>query len=391
MIDNLTLPIIEINTQDNQLPYDKEEYINCSFEISNCENDDYNFSVPMKRNYKEDGSVGIRLRGNSTMTARKRPYRIKFDEKVSIFGEAKNKSWVLLALYNDYSAVKDKLAFTMADAIGTDAFVPSYHYVELYMNGRYKGLYLLTDQVDENKGRSSVKEDFTADDLEVPFLVELDAYAPQEGEEGIDWFRIGEDEYAIKYPEVDERYTQEQFDYIKNYITDVDAACRSGNLDKLSQLVDVDSFIDYYIVQEVMGQAEMGWKSVYMYKSKDGLMKMGPLWDFDWSVMGPCVGKDRHLNKDRLDEFYSNGNWFGCMLVNSPEFKTMVGERFDEVKDILISVVEDTRTEMENLKPYYDRNHLRWHWFRVWENREEYSSDVLDWVTYRIEWLDTAL
>ena len=373
---NRDIPRVDINTF-GKIVKSKEEYIDCTITISGTEIDEY--------------SAGIRGRGNSTWGLPKKPYRIKFDEKVSVFGEAKNKSWVLLALYGDFSAVKDKLAFTMADAIGTDAFVPSYHYVEVYMNGRYKGLYLLTDQVDENKGRANVKEDFAAEDVEVPFLVELDAYAPKEGEESVDWFYVGSREYAVKYPEVDERYTQEQFEYIKNYITDVDSACRAGNLEKLSQLVDIDSFIDYYLVQEVMGQPEMGWKSVYMYKSKDGLMKMGPLWDFDWGLMGSSIGKDRHTNRDRIEEFYSSGNWFGCMLVGSPEFKALVAERFDEIKGTLLSVVEDTRTEMESLKPYYDRNHLRWHWFRVWANREAYSQEVLDWCIARIEWLDTAL
>ena len=58
-----------------------------------------------------------------------------------------------------------------------------------------------------------------------------------------------------------------------------------------------------------------------------------------------------------------------------------------------------TRKNIENsacekysvLKPYYARNHLRWHWFGIWANQKEYYYDVLDWITARIEWLDTAL
>ena len=353
----------------------KEEYIDCTVTISGTEIEEY--------------SAGIRGRGNSTWGLPKKPYRIKFDEKVSVFGEAKNKSWVLLAMYSDYSAVKDKLAFTMADAIGTEGFVPSYHYVELYLNGMYKGLYLLTDQVDENKGRANVKEDFSSEDVEVPFLVELDAYAPDEGVEDVDWFRVGGSAYAIKYPEADERYTDEQFEYIKSYIAKVDAACRDGSLEKLSALVDIDSFIDYYIVQEVMGQPEMVWKSVFMYKEKDGLMKMGPLWDFDWSAMGPSIGNHRDVNKDRIEGLYSDGTWFGRMLELSPEFKSLASQRFGEVKGQLLSAIDDTRKEIAEILPYYQRNHLRWHWFRVWADREAYTSEVLDWCTKRIEWLDT--
>ncbi len=370
------IPRVDIDTNGVKIK-SKEEYVDCTVSISGTEIENY--------------EAGIRGRGNSTWGLPKKPYRIKFDEKVSLFGEEENKSWVLLALYGDYSAVKDKLAFTMADAIGTDAFVPSYNYIELYLNGKYEGLYLLTDQVDENSGRTAVKEKFTAEDVEVPFLVELDAYAPEEGVEGVDWFRIGGSYYAIKYPEVDDRYTDEQFEYIKQYIIDVDNACKEGSLEKLSALVDIDSFIDYYIVQEAMGQAEINWKSVYMSKTKDGLMKMGPVWDFDWSAMGPSIGKHRNINKDRIEGFYSGGNWFDFMIKNSPEFKALVGERFDEVKDILLSVIDSAREEYTALNPYYSRNHLRWHWFRIWANQEEYYYEVLDWCTARIEWLDTAL
>lgn len=370
-----TIPRIDINTNGVKIK-SKEEYVDCTVSISGTE----------IKNYE----AGIRGRGNSTWDLPKKPYRIKFDEKVSIFGESKNKSWVLLALYNDFSAVKDKLAFTMADAIGTDVFVPSYHYVELYLNGKYNGLYLMTDQVDENAGRTAVKEKFTAEDTAVPFLVELDAYAPEEGVEGIDWFSVGGFAYNIKYPEVDERYTQEQFDYIKQYITDVDNACKDGNLEVLSQLVDIDSFVDYYIVQEAMGQPEINWKSVYMYKSKNGLMKMGPIWDFDWSAMGPGTGNNKNVYRDRIEGLHSINNWFDLMLKNSPEFKSLVGTRFDEVKDTLLNVLERTKNEYEILKPYYARNHLRWHWFRVSDYQEDYFFEVIDWCTARIAWLDTA-
>ena len=126
--ENREIPRIDINTYGAKIE-SKEEYVDCSVSISGTEIVGY--------------SAGIRGRGNSTWELPKKPYRIKFEEKVSLFGEAKNKSWVLLALYYDYSAVKDKLAFAMADAIGTDVFVPSYHYVELYLNGKYQGLYLL--------------------------------------------------------------------------------------------------------------------------------------------------------------------------------------------------------------------------------------------------------
>lgn len=368
------IPRVDVDTQGVKIN-SKEHYVDCTVSVSGTEISSL--------------EAGIRGRGNTTWKyAPKKPYKIKFEQKVSVFGEEKNKTWVLLALYNDFSYTKDRLAFMLADAIGTDAFVPSYNYVELYLNGSYQGLYLMTDHVDENYGRTGVKEKFDETDAEVPFLVELDAYAPDEGTEGVDWFSVGGRSYAVKYPDAEERYTQEQFEYIKNYIERVDSACMRGDLGELASLVDIDSFIDYYIIQEVMGQPEINWKSVYMYKSKDGLMKMGPLWDFDWSVMGPSVGKAKDRWRDTVWGLRSSGNWFDTMLDRSPEFLAAVSERFDEVTPTVLSVLKSVREEEESLAPYAKRNHLRWNWFRIGSDWEDYYRDTLEWIEARIKWLD---
>ena len=242
-IEDTGLPRLDVYTEGGAAIKSKEEYVNCTVSLTGAE--EFNF---------EAAEAGIRGRGNNSWKHfPKKPYRIKFDEKRSMLGESKNKSWVLLAMYSDFSLTKDRLAFSMADALGTDAFSPSYHYVELYLNGEYNGIYLLTDQVDENKGRTEVKEDFAADATEVPFLVELDAYAESEGPEGEAFFRIGDALYTVKYPEADERYSDEQFDYVKNYITKVDALCRKKNvtLAELSEYIDVDSLIDWVIMHEL--------------------------------------------------------------------------------------------------------------------------------------------
>lgn len=374
------IPRVDVITEGEAEIVSKEDYVNCTVTISGTE-------INAEK-------AGIRGRGNTTWEFYpKKPYRIKFEEKVSVFGEKANKSWVLLALYNDFSAVKDRLAFTMADALGTDVFVPSYNYVELYLNGKYNGLYLMTDQVDENKGRADVKADVdemeNADD--VPFLVELDDYAPNEGEEGIDWFSVAGHPYNIKYPERDERNEEiadEQFNYIKNYVQRVQTACEEGDYETFAELVDVESFIDFYIVQEVMGQPELNWKSVYMYKAVGEKMKMGPVWDFDWGAMGPGLGEERNMYRDDVTGLRSSGNWFDLLLRNSPKFEDDVRARYAEAKPLLLGAIEAVRADEARLAPYLTRNHIYWHWFRVGTENSKYYAEVLDWCTDRITWLE---
>lgn len=300
------LPVIEINTQNNKLPYDKEHYINCSFEISNCENEDYNFSVSMKKKYGDDESVGIRLRGNSTSGYDKKPYRIKFDKKTSLLGMKKNKSWVLLADYIDQSAIRNYAAFSMAEMFDNLDFTPSPNHVVLFLNGEYKGLYLLTEQVDENSGRTDVKTGIDAStQTDFPFLVEMDRNALSEGVTGVDNFKIdGLHPMEIKYPESDERGLaagQEDvvFNYIKEYLTAVFTTLKTNDKVEVSfrdepvgfaDLVDEESFIDYHLLMELMRNQDASWGSIYMHKTKDGKMVMGPVWDFDWSCSSEWIG-----------------------------------------------------------------------------------------------------
>ena len=225
----------------------KEEYASCEISISNT-----------LEEYEISGATGgIRGRGNTTWKYPKKPYRIKLDSKASLFGENASKSWVLLAMYNDFSLSKDALAFKLGASLENGDYVPSYHYVDLYINGVYEGLYLLTEHINENDERTNVEYKFDKNDTEVPFLVELDDYAELDGGvEGVDYFKVGNCFYTIKYPDSTERYTQAQFEYIKNYITKVHnlAHKKSTTINELEELVDVTSFIDYYLVQEIMIQ-----------------------------------------------------------------------------------------------------------------------------------------
>ena len=383
-ISETGLPRIEVTTEKGEKITSKETYVSCTVNIL-ADKEEYSI---------KNATAGIRGRGNDTWKYYpKKPYRVKFDEKTSVFGEPKNKSWVLLAMYNDFSLIKDRLAFAMADSLESESFSPSYHYVELYLNGKYKGIYLLTDQVDENKGRTGVKSDFSESDVEVPFLVELDARAPEEGKEGVDWFYAGGRPYAIKYPEADERYTEEQFLYIKGYIEKVDALCRKPGVTmaELSEYIDMESFIDYYLVEEIMGQPEINWKSVYMSRQVGGRLAMGPVWDFDWAAMGPSTGKYRNMYREKYDGFRSVDNWFMALYNGSPEFREALRTRFTEISGEISGVLRTVEAEKGKIASAAKRDRLRWHWYRLGVSYGAYSDEVIDWCDKRIEWLNAEL
>ena len=138
----INIPIIEIKTEGAVSKTD--EYTNCSFSISNCENEALNMSIDKADAPNATGGVGIRTRGKSTSVALKKAYRIKFNEKTSVLGLKDNKSWVLLADYYDQSSIRNYTALTLASYFDNMDFTPTPNHVALIMNGEFKGLYLLS-------------------------------------------------------------------------------------------------------------------------------------------------------------------------------------------------------------------------------------------------------
>lgn len=396
-------PLIEIETQDGQLPFDKETYINCSFKLSNA--GEYNLEVEMKEEYGDEDSVGIRLRGNSTMAADKKPYRIKFDSKTSLFGLKKNKSWVLLADYYDMSNIKNYTAMSLASKFDNLDFTPTPHHVVVSINGDYKGLYLLCEQIDEKEGRTNVEADFDPSvDTSFPFLIEMDQHALNEGVTGVDNFKIeGFQPIEIKYPEADERGIEEGqqdvvFDYIKEYMNAVlttlstgDAVMFRGASVHFEDLVDVESFIDYFLVNEITVNSDSNKKSIYMHKTKDGKLKMGPIWDFDLCMSNYGVeSTESSINMANSLHSLRRSPLMKNFLQKESNYQ-LVQQRWDEVKDYIYEVNTELKDYKAKLKVVAKYDALRWYGengFTVFDFQYDY---VRLFLLDRYDFLDKVL
>lgn len=353
----LNLPYIEINIKNNKFPEDKENYLDCSFKISNTENSEYDFAVDM-------AEAGIRLRGNSTLTKPKKPFRIKFSSKQSLLGLKKNKSWVLLADYLDQSNIRNYTAFKIAHAISDD-FAPTGQHVVLFINGSYQGVYLLCEQINENSGRTNIKTDIDpTTQNSFPFLVEMDHNALYEGVTGVDNFNLEGlwEPMEIKYPELSDRNLQGGEDKVFNYIKehmwavlytlkyDVSVSVSfSDTAVAFSDLVDEESYLNYILINELMGNYDNGWKSIYFYKTAEGKLKFGPIGDFDFSGTINWTGAPFNEMTDKNARQLSlmrSGYFQGCYFSSEERYNKVV-ERFNLVKNSVIDVVMD-------LADYYD-------------------------------------
>lgn len=274
----------------------------------------------------EDGGVdynstlaSMKGRGNSTWGKAKKPYNIKLDSKAKLFGMEKAKSWCLIANYEDLSLLRNQIVYALGADIGMEE-TPDCRSVDLYINGEYMGVYLVTEKVEIEKNRVDITDLEKA--TEKLNDNDLDSYAQQGvfGEyaryiEGTQkWFDIPNDPenitggYLLEL-ELGGRYNDEpsgfttaagqhvivkspeyaseaQVKYISSYWQEMEEALYSdtgyNSLGKhYSDYIDVESYAEQYLIEEWSGDWDAGITSNYFYKDVDGKLVAGPIWDFD--------------------------------------------------------------------------------------------------------------
>ena len=289
-IDSLTFedePLVEtknhykvfqlyLTTADGRAITSREEYKPCYFSLG-AQGSFSNYS----------GSADIRCRGNSTfLWYDKKPYRVKLNTKHKLLGLDKARNWVLLANYRDVTDLMNTFVFEMGEWLGLP-YTNHTRYVELFVNGQYQGLYQLTEQVQQNQNRVAVSDDRG-------ILISLDVDdGPAENPYGGDnfWSDVYRMPVCVKYPN-DEAFTSNTVDSVRAVFAELEQAIKQKDYSKVSQLLDIPSFIKYLQIQEFIYNVELSApRSIYMHKDGDGPWVMGPLWDFDagfdfdWSDM----------------------------------------------------------------------------------------------------------
>lgn len=374
----LSLPVVYVNTENEAEITSKEEYVNCKVSITNTSKK-YSFS---------NQSAGIRGRGNSTWTYPKKPYRLKFDEKIDIFGNGAAKSWTLIADYKDESLMRNRLAYAVAAQMENLAWTTSAKSVDLFVNGEYAGVYLLCEQVQTGETRVDIDE--SLESVDTGYLIEMDQRAPLEGKENVDYFWAEDLSFAIKTPDVDdEGYTVNHLNFIKDYVSQVFTALKSGSFEDVSELVDVESFAETYIVHELFKNVDVFVSSFYMYKDAGGKLCAGPVWDFDLSCASEEVKTSQYNYSDKAktpNAIYAIKNKFYGYLLNIPEFKELVSKKIIKYETVVKSTIEsECNNVLKNESDSFERNFMKWGslWERVihintWEKDVQYVKDFLN-------------
>lgn len=364
-------------------------------------------------------------RGNSTWGLLKKPYQFKLKEEADLFGFGKAKTWALLANGYDETNLRNQIALGLASELGM-SYVPDGRPVDLYINREYYGCYYLCEEVQIGAGRVEIQDleetanlvyrteemnaltlsqnedgsrkwaeiEYEDEDLSGGYLFEReleDRYA-----EEVSGFATKQgDYYALKSP----KYASEaQVNYIGNLMQEFQDALQQEDGrhpvtgKHYSEYIDMTSFVQKYLVEEISKNYDGGVTSSFFYKPEDAVSSKifaGPVWDYDVAFGNCNLDKivSNPIGVSRLDDHIYDTDVF-LQLYEKEEFYARVVALYEEkalpyLNDLLDGgidrMVEETRAASE-------MNHIRW---QELSNRYQYYTDYDHDVRYLKYFIET--
>jgi len=341
------LPTLYINTPGAVEIVSKEEWIeNSEISLVGAADESWNFKA----------LTNIRGRGNSTWNNPKKPYALKLDKKQKIMGMSAHKRWVLLANYRDNSFMRNEAAFYLSRIFEFD-WTPHGEFVDLILNGEYKGLYWLGEAVKVDKNRVDINDGSSniTDEEDKDFLVEMDVYY----DETVKFrspvrdlpYMIQNDDYMIdKNNELTsggqarlERFQAKIADLEKVLYPDwtegADTNGCSAPDESYAETIDIDSWVKFWFVNEIMDNRDSGHprSSYFTFDSKNNIFKAGPVWDFDKSAFR------KPLTPQLKTTIYYDA------LFKSPAFNSRVNELWNDYSGRIDiePLVESLRSQLD--------------------------------------------
>ena len=309
------LPIVSIDTPEGRTIASKTEWI---------EGTTISITMP-DGSVAYQGSTSIKGRGNTNWVAPKKPYTLKLAKGEALLGMPKDKRWHLLGNWYDRTLLRNDVAFEVARRTGLE-WTPRGRFVELVLNGRYMGNYYLCEKIKIDKNRLNLNEmkaeDTTGEAVTGGYIMELDVYMDEKNT-----FRspIRNLPYMFKEPD-DEILDEPKIAYMQQFIADLETALYKN--DWLAQrdyaeMLDIDTFIDFFIVCELVQNAEPTWpKSTYVYKDMNGKLKAGPIWDCDYATFSTYY----------VDNAPMKSATYYNQLLKDPVFVNRLKERWQAYK-----------------------------------------------------------
>ncbi len=413
------LPLIIIDTEGQEIEDEPKILAACG--IINNANGVNHLDDP----YNEyEGYLGIEIRGQSSTLYPKKGYGIEFrdefgeDVNVEVLGFPLEEDFVLHGPFADKTLIRNAVAYTLASELME--YAPRTRFVELFINEDYRGVYLMVEKIKRDANRVDIANllevDVEGEELEGGYILRFDKidsneeilwsspYMEEPGDNVADFVA-----FEPKYDEIQD----EQTDYIMDYMTDFENALIDPTFsfqgNSYTDYIDISTAIDFILMTEITKNVDGYRISTYMYKDKNDVLKIGPVWDFNFAMGNAdyCEGGDHvgwQFNFNFVCPWDGKGNHFWWRrFLEDPAFEQQLMNRYDELRETVFSL-ESIHARIDSLVAEIGDDAVQRNFEKfpilgeyIWPNNfigGSYDAEVQylkDWFGLRLEFMDTSI
>lgn len=421
--ESSNLPIVILNTNGQGIP--DEPKIDAQMQVIDQGPGQINHLSDPPNHF--NGNIGIELRGStSNFFSDKKPYAVEIrddtgnDLDFPLLGMPAGADWAFLAPFNDKSLVRD--AFMLGLARNVMPWASRSRFVELVLNGQYEGVYLVTEKIKRDKDRVDIAklkaDDLAGDSLTGGYILKIDKTTGAQNEGWTSPYVHAPGAWQttlwqVEYPKpIDLQPVQK--DYIQQWVTGFEAAMRMPDFADTSigypKYLDVESFVDFTLLNELAKCVDAYRISTFMYKDKDSndpRLHAGPVWDFNIALgnAGYCTAESPQGWIIDFNEFCPDDQWivqfWWKKMWEDPMYRRRLQDRWTELRagplsnDQVFHLLDSLTSTVQEAQV---RNFQRWPVLNtwVWPNvfccgtYNEHTSFLRNWITQRLQWMDNT-
>jgi len=418
-VEELLIPKVEINTLGSFIQ--DEPKIKAEMQILSLDNS-IDFS----------GTIGIEYRGSSSQMFPKKQFAIEiWDESnegvdASLLELPEEEDWILSAPYSDKSLIRNVLMYSLARKM--NHYASRTKFVELSLNNAFQGLYVLTEKLKRDKNRIDIsklkEEDISGEELTGGYILKIDKANGTDEFSYTDYNSFLSEHRArnannqniyfnYEYPKAVNIKT-EQKEYIKQYVRDFENSLAGDDFKDItngySKYIDVDSFVDFFILNELANNVDGYRLSTYLTKNKNEPLKIGPLWDFNLALGNAnyCDGNRNDVWAYKFNERCPGDFWvipfWWERLLEDDNFKNKLKSRWSSLRlstlsnSEIFNEIDDYTDELNNsdaVKNNFDKWPILGEY--IWPNNyigSTYADEInylKSFLNTRLQWLDTEI
>jgi len=386
---------------------------------------------------------GYHVRGQSSASFPQTPYKVELwdnqnaDVDHPVLGMPSDSDWALIPPYYDRSLIRNPFVYTLGSEIGLSA--PRTAYAEVYINyepramaeSDYQGIYWVSETIKNNKVRTNLKQlrepDTMLPQISGGYIFKFDQLAAEEpkilctgsnpissgfggpgrGGRGMGGSAGGTSMAGTCWNDLEvvdpSPLNLEQQAWLTTYVQQFHDTLHTTPIGDYAQFIDVPSFVDYLIVNELTRNVDAYVRSAYYHKDRDGKLKAGPLWDYNFAL---AVGGSNTVDPAGGFQYMGSrniNNWYP-KLVTDEAFMTAVKTRWKELRQGLLSdaALNERVTRLsEPLKNAVERDFAKWPVSSIYGGSQsfvvgptmptwpEQIQALRDYLVARTAWMDT--